>query len=121
MSYFVSPREETDLNVDEAILTRNLDSRWPEIEVSRTSNPESNHVIEWSLRIDGRLLEGSLDKTRQVTHLDGDVRDCARFAVWFRSLIPDRYELAFYDEAYSADVELTEMTTEDEVAAPFLL
>jgi hypothetical protein len=34
--------------------------------------------------------------------------------------VPARYGLAFYDEGYSADVELTAGTKESELAEPFL-
>lgn len=65
------------------------------------------------------MLTGSLDRTGQVIALDGWLEDCAVFAVWFRFLVPVEQQLAFYDEAYSADVELGTATTAEELIAPF--
>ena len=65
-------------------------------------------------------LDGTLTNDANVVHLDGDVRACATFALWFRSQVPTEQDLLFYDEGYSADVPLLVETTKDELVAPFL-
>ena len=85
------------------------------------TNPASNHALEWVVAIADHRSEGSLDKTGQVVHLVGDLEDCAHFATWYRTLVPARYGLAFYDEGYSADVELADGTNEPQLKEPFLV
>jgi hypothetical protein len=121
MSYFVSPRQQTDLRVDAAELAKGIQARWQGVDVRFPANPASNHALEWVLAVADRRLEGSLDKAGQVVHLVGDVEDCARFATWYRTLVPARYGLAFYDEGYSADVELADGTNELQLTEPFLV
>lgn len=121
MSYFISPRQQTDLKVDAAELVKAIQARWPSVEVHFPTSSASNHGLEWVVAIADRRLEGSLDKTGQVVHLVGDVEDCARFATWYRALVPPRYGLAFYDEGYSADVELADGTNEAQLTKPFLV
>ncbi len=121
MSYFISPRQETDLRVDPTELARAIQTRWQGAEVRSPTNPASNHALEWVVATGDHRLEGSLDETGQVVHLVGDVEDCARFATWYRTLVPARYGLAFYDEGYSADVELADGTNELQLTEPFLV
>jgi len=121
MSYFISPREQTDLRVDPTELAEAIQTRWQGADVRFATNPASNHALEWVVTIANRSLEGSLDKTEQVVHLAGDVEDCAQFAIWYRTLVPARYALAFYDEGYSADVELADGTNELQLKEPFLV
>ena len=121
MSYFISPREQTDLKVDPTDLAKALQTRWQGADVRFPTNPASNHALEWVVTTADRRLEGSLDKTGQVVHLVGDVEDCAHFATWYRTLVPARYGLTFYDEGYSADVDLAPSTDELQLTEPFLI
>ena len=121
MSYFISPREETDLRVDPQWLASSIQRQWQGAELRFPDDPGDNHSVEWTVRREGRHLEGSLDRTCQVIHLVGDVEDCAHFATWYRNVVPLRYSLAFYDEGYSADVELRANTNEAELTEPFLV
>ena len=121
MSYFISPRQQTDLRVDPTELAKAIQAQWPGTEVRFPSNPASNHALEWVVAIADHRSEGSLDKTGQVVHLVGEVENCAPFATWYRTLVPARYGLAFYDEGYSADVELADGTNEPQLKEPFLV
>lgn len=120
MSYFITPIDETDLKIPKDELVVALNTKWSTIQVTPISNPESNHLLEWKITLNARLLIGTLDKTRQVIHLDGDVRDCAEFAKWYRTQVPETYALLFYDEGFSADVALSMTMTDQEIAEPFL-
>ncbi|NEQ69983.1 MAG: hypothetical protein F6K21_31725, partial [Symploca sp. SIO2D2] len=46
---------------------------------------------------------------------DGYLEDCARFVIWFRSLVPQTQKLVFYDQGYNYHVELETRTTESEI------
>jgi hypothetical protein len=118
--YFISPPEKTDLKIDVEDLTDALRQKWPDIEIETITNPADNRALVWTIQFGDRQLDGSLDKTGLVIHLDGDIRDCAEFAVWFRSQVPARYELIFYDESYSAVCELREDTTKSQIIDTFI-
>lgn len=106
MSYFISPVEETDWKLDSSALATAIQQHWPEAEVESVSDDSSNHQLEWSIKFQDHRLEGSLDRSGQAVHLDGDIDDCAAFAVWLRSEVSDAQSLVMYDESYSVDIAL---------------
>lgn len=119
--YFISSLEEPDLKINHKSLTERLLVQQPDADVHLVDNPASNYSLEWrKLQIKEMELEGSLDKKGQAVVLYGHEIDCAIFAVWFRSQVPDEYKLAFYDEGYSACVELEKETTVEQLIEPFL-
>lgn len=120
MSYFISPVDNTAPQILVDTLVALLHSKWPQVEIEPINNPNSNHLLQWKLSLNSRLLIGTLDKTQQVIHLSGDIRDCAHFAHWYRTQMDEAYPLAFYDEGFSADVLLSADTTEQQITGPFL-
>lgn len=119
MNYFVSPAAKTDLIIDPTQLATHLKSQWREVEIRPIKNPQREYSLEWIISMEGRDLEGALEKTGQAVILDGDVSDCAKFSLWLRSLIDPKYPLFFYDEGYSADIELQQKTTEEQIVNLF--
>ncbi len=101
-------------------MERFLRGRWPDAYVNIVANPDSHHVVEWRINLDGQLLEGSLDRGGQAIHIDADVFRSAQFALWFRTIVPPQQPLVFYDEGYSSDVSLTEATRLSEVVQAFV-
>ena len=120
MSYFVSPRNSTSWHISEKDFATALHSRWPSADIRAVSNPQSNHTVEWRIQLGEKQLEGSLDRAGQAIHLDGDIFSSAQFALWFRSIVPSQQTLVFYDEGYSADVNLTNDTTVEQLTQPFM-
>lgn len=120
MKQFISPPEETEWRLDHEELARGIQARWPDAETCKVKNPASGHSLEWTLHPQARVLAGSLDRTGQIVALEGHIEDCAAFALWLRTLVPTRQRLLFYDEGYSADVEIWMETNEDHLVAPFL-
>jgi hypothetical protein len=119
MNYFVSPAAKTDLIIDPTQLATHLKSQWREVEIHPIENPQRAYSLEWIIPMESRNLEGALEKTGQAVILDGDVSDCARFSLWLRSLIDPKYPLFFYDEGYSADIELHQKTTQEQIVNLF--
>ncbi len=105
MSYFVSPRLETSLRMGPGQLADDQES-WAGAVVRSPGSSASNHALEWVVRTADLPVEGSLDRTCQVVHLEDDLLDCARFAIWYRGQVPEDYTLVFYGEGYSAKVDL---------------
>ena len=120
MNYFISPSEESDLKIDSTQLINRLKAEWPNIDIQPQDNPSRTYSLSFRIPLKNSSIEGSLERTGQCVVLDGDVQDCAKFALWLRSQVDRKYKLLFYDEAYSVDVALTLETTEYDIIKHFL-
>jgi hypothetical protein len=122
MEYLITPPEATDWKIPESDFTQHLSKQWSEIEIKKVTNPDDYYVIEWVIKSPkvGQRLDGALHRDGQGISLDGYLEECARFAVWFRSLVPQTQKLVFYDQGYNSQVELQAETTESEIMQPFL-
>jgi len=120
MNYFISPSEESDLKIDSAQLINRLKAEWANIDIQPQDNPSRTYSLSFRIPLKNRSIEGSLERTGQCVVLDGDVRDCAKFALWFYSWFDRNDKLVFYDEAYSADVALSLETTEHDIIKRFM-
>ena len=120
MNYFISPPEPTDLKIEPAELINALKAEWSNIDIQTLDNPERAYSLSFRIPLTNGILEGSLERTGQSVVLDGDVRDCAKFALWLRLQFDSKHKLLFYDEAYSADVELGSETTADDIIKCFM-
>ena len=141
IKHFVSPPERTNWRMDPGVLVRALRARWPEEELDLDEGPfedAENRLLEWRIAPDlgsgsgrdterqseGRLeegtLEGALSREADTVILVGDLRECARFAVWVRQeLIPEEQPLMFYDDAFVYSAELEKGMDEDALLAAF--
>ena len=119
MNYFISPPEATDLKIDYKKFSSQISKHWCLNKIETIDNPQRYHSLEWEILIEDRLLIGSLDRTGQVIVLDGEISDVAKFAIWTRKQISNKYKLIFYDEGYSADLELCQNTSEAEIINAF--
>ncbi len=120
MKMFISPPAETTWKVDPEQLGPRLKEFSPCVEIRAQEECSTAHRIEWTWPTPDGLVEGSLDVECTGVVVDGDVRHCAEFAVWFRTLVPKEQELLFYDEGYSADLLIFPESTAADLAAPFL-
>ncbi|MEA5511945.1 hypothetical protein VB715_19405 [Crocosphaera sp. UHCC 0190] len=122
MEYLITPPETTDWQINENELTKNLEKSWSKIKIKTISNPDDYYCLEWVIIIPetGQRLDGALHRDLQGISLDGYIKDCAAFAVWFRSLVSPSQQLVFYDQGYNSHIELQENTTELEIVEPFL-
>jgi hypothetical protein len=120
MNYFISPSEETDLKIDSVQLIHRLKEKWSNIDIHTLDNPARAYSLSFRIPLENSSIEGSLERTGQCVVLEGDVQNCANFALWLRSWIDHKYKLLFYDEAYSADIELGMETTEYDIVKRFM-
>jgi hypothetical protein len=86
--------------------------------IQANMDEQSTRSLTWVMNIDGRRLDGYLLRHGHLV-LDGDIRDCSQFAIWYRQQVPQEIKLVFYDESYSADIELTSETTDQDVVTSF--
>ncbi|MBD1804192.1 hypothetical protein H6F98_01715 [Microcoleus sp. FACHB-SPT15] len=70
--------------------------------------------------IGNRTEDGALHRDGQGISLDGYLEDCARFVIWFRSIVPQTQKLVSYAQGYNCHVELQAETTESEIIQVFL-
>ncbi|OAD19618.1 hypothetical protein THIOM_004737 [Candidatus Thiomargarita nelsonii] len=120
MKYLISTPKPTNLTIKPTQFTSHLKAKWLNIDIHTINNPKRVYGLEWVMPMENGNLEGLLERTGQCIALDGDVRDCAKFALWFRSLVDNQYPLFFYDQAYSADLELREYTTKNDIVKCFM-
>lgn len=116
--FFVSPSARTDLEIPPEDLKRALVSRWPNVQIENVE--DGNRSFTWSLNAANGLLDGYLNRKRQVVVLDGDVRDCAEFAQWYRQFVDSRFELVFYDDGYTNSVPVTSGVSVRELSSPWI-
>ncbi|NES19073.1 MAG: hypothetical protein F6K41_09110 [Symploca sp. SIO3E6] len=120
MEYLVTPPESTNWKINESEFIQHLEKQWSGIEIWKTTNPDDYHTLEWVLKVSGTedRLDGALHRDGQGISLDGYLEDCARFVIWFRSLVPQSQKLVFYDQGYNCHIELETTTTESEIMHP---
>jgi hypothetical protein len=119
-SYFISPPEATEWRLDQQAFEGLLRAQWPDVDVRRDPDPEINYPFSWTFQGQRGPVEGSLDRDGQAVALDADLEDAARFAVWLRGPVPPEQPLVFYDESYSASVQLTSETDEASITGAFV-
>jgi hypothetical protein len=122
MEYLVTPPEPTNWKINEPDFIQHLKKQWSDIEIHKVANPDDYYALEWIVKVSGieQRLDGALHRDGQGISLDAYLEDCARFAIWFRSLVPQTQKLVFYDQGYNCHVELEAETTESEIMQPFL-
>jgi hypothetical protein len=109
MNYFVIT--ESEGAVSPGAFTRLLKSRWPLATVEEVHNPANSHALEFSVPMMHSLVEGSLNREGCSIVFIGDLRDCADFALWCRTLLPPNEPATFCDESMSGSLELGSTTT----------
>jgi hypothetical protein len=96
-AYLVSPMSEgADFQVDEDLMFRSLQETWIGIEIQQQV-PNSTYALRWEAQIRGGTVLGGLQGNRQAISIEtSDKTVVAEFAVWYRSLIPDKHRLFLY-------------------------
>ena len=118
MKFFVTPPAETKWKMDPSVFLSILLARWPEARIERLITSE-HFSFKWEVQMSVGELEGRFFADGRGVVLDAELEDCATVALWFRSLVPSEQELWFYDESYSAHIDLRPDTTAATVAAAF--
>ncbi len=110
MNYFFIPQREGVLPHVQSFLEF-LRSRWPQARVKEVLNTLSVHALEFNIPMPHSQLDGSLHRGGGAVVFVGDIRDCAEFALWCRSIIPRGESATFCDESMSATLELDATTS----------
>jgi hypothetical protein len=110
MNYFFITRREGVLPHVQSFLEL-LRSRWPQAQVKEVLNPLSVHALEFEIPMPHSRIYGSLHRGGGAVVFVGDIRDCAEFALWCRSIIPSGEAATFCDESMSGTLNLDATTT----------
>jgi hypothetical protein len=110
MNYFFITRREGVLPHAQSFRQR-LRLRWPQAQAEEVADPTSVHALEFDIPMPHSRLQGSLHRRGNGVVFVGDLRDCAEFALWCRSIIPSGEVPTFCDESMSGTVELDATTT----------
>lgn len=118
MKFLVSFLNENEFRVDPKSFVEHLHIKWPTAEVREVSDPGDPYLLEWILPI-GYRIDGALHRSLTTISLEGGLEDCASFAVWYRTLVPSKNGLLFFDQGYHAHVNLQDETTEQQIVDAF--
>jgi hypothetical protein len=109
MNYFIITKSEGAVSPGD--FTRLLKSQWPMATVEEVRNPASSHALEFSVPMEHSQVDGSINREGCSIVFIGDIRDCANFALWCRTLLPPNERATFCDETMSGSLELGTSTT----------
>lgn len=120
-SFFISSTTESDWAFDPDALARAIQQRYSDADVRGPQTPADAYQLHWTVATGSDVpLEGALDREGDGLTLDGDVGDCAQFAVWVQAVAPAGAELSFYDEGYTSAIVLEPTTREEDLVAAFV-
>ncbi|MEP7288967.1 MAG: hypothetical protein ABI947_24705 [Chloroflexota bacterium] len=114
MAYFISPLEESDLELQVETFVQQLGAHWPDLEILKPV-PGDTYLVSWSLSIEGFRQLGGIQMGRQIVSIDDFPLGAAKFAVWYRTQIPSKHKLFIYHESSDQEFELLSTTTEEEL------
>lgn len=116
--FLIGAPVEIDWCLSEDDFEHQLRTRWNNVEVHRLP-PERTNAVNATIEDEGPTVIIGLQRNGSTVTVDGDLDQAITIAMWYRGLVPREHPLLFFDEAFTADVELTPDTTAEELAAPF--
>ena len=120
MDYFLIAPE--GWGISEQQFTRIITTRWPATIFKKVANPGDAHThsLEFQLPMEESTLYGALNRDGSAIIYFGDLRDCAKFALWYQSVVsPEALPLLLCDESYNRSIELQAGTTVEEILHAF--
>ncbi|PTL83547.1 hypothetical protein [Vitiosangium sp. GDMCC 1.1324] len=117
MKYFVIT--ESDDLVLAPDFARLLCAHWPQATVEPVSDPASSYALEFRIPMAHSHVDGSLNRAGSAIAFIGDLRDCAEFALWCRSIAPPSESLTLCDESMSGTLALESATTAADILQAF--
>jgi hypothetical protein len=107
------PRESLDTDY----FVEQLRKKWPEAEIHYIPDPKD--AILWFNIADDFGPEGRFMGTG-ISYRTGSHLHNADFALWYRTIVPDEWELKLYDSGlYFAIISITKETTREQIMAGF--
>jgi len=119
VKFLISPLDENQFRVDPKSFVEQLRAKWMDAEVREIKDAVDPYLLEWILPI-GYRIDGALHRSLTTISLEGSLEDCAIFAVWYRTFVPSKYGLLFFDQGYHGHVNLHNETTEQQLIDAFM-
>lgn len=119
MDYIASIGEKTNWKKDPKEIVADLSKNWPSADIRFIGDASKNFSYEWGVQISGQSLDGMLHKDGTALTLDGEIQDCALFAIWFRTEVPKEIKMLFYNQSYTIKIPLEEKTTVSDIVEAF--
>lgn len=118
-SFLICAPQETEWRVDNDRFETLLRSRWPEVTVRHHDDPGRTYPVDADVTQDGATFTVMLERDGSTLSIEGTAEQAAAVAHWWRRQAPADQELAFFDQGYSAQVDLTDDMSVAQIAAPF--
>jgi hypothetical protein len=113
MDYFLMAQDRRSIAVERFIEL--LRARWPTSSIKTLPDPEDHHSVEFELPMEASTLLGSLNREGSTVIFYGAIRDCAGFALWFQSVVPELCPLLMFDEGHDRSIDLQPDTTASDI------
>ena len=118
--YTISPLEDIDLKTDVDHFVEQLRRQWPDAEVHFISDSTANSYLQWKIETDNNTILGDLGGQNSVWFKSYNRSDVAKFALWYRTILPYQHRLFLYKDSLSHQpIELTSHTSEVDIIAGF--
>lgn len=78
-----------------------LERDWPAAVIRERQGSQESRDVVWTYSEGGRELEGYSHVDGTCIYLDSPLDLAARFALWFRRLVPPDAQLVFCDDSYN--------------------
>jgi len=119
VKYLISPPEDSSWTFDREALISALQRDWRVLSLGGPSPVAEGNDVTWRIETGVGSLVGNQHKDGQTQGLDGDLQAVARYAAWWREVVPDHQPLVLYDEGLTAIMDLRPKITENEVVVEF--
>jgi hypothetical protein len=120
--YLIGPIEDSHWRMDIDHFLISLKASWPNVcfRFETAGNTTSMFYWEQGSPEEGDEIHGVMFEDRQRVSLESfgnEIQNCARFALWYRWLVPFEQRLVLFDRVWYRRVELTSTTTEEYLVA----
>ncbi|CAL9566756.1 hypothetical protein QWL27_24835 [Streptomyces thermocarboxydus] len=109
--------EDKSRGVRRADLIAALERDWPTAVILERQGSQKSRDVVWSYTNDSQELEGYSHVDGTCIYLDSPLALAARFALWYRGLVPAEIDLVFCDDGYSFDGSIEAGMSVDDVIA----
>ena len=114
MDYDLIPRGGWGVPVQR--LAQQMRARWPAARVVESDDPDNRWVVEFHGPMPHSEVRGNIRRKVNAMVFTGDLRDCAEFALWCRSVVPTEELLLMCDQG---SLRLNEGMTVDDILGTF--
>ncbi|WP_330300377.1 hypothetical protein [Streptomyces sp. NBC_00503] len=109
--------EDQSRRVRRSDLIAALERDWPTAVVRESQGSQESRDVVWTYAEDGQELEGYSHVDGTCIYLDSPLGLAARFALWFRGLVPEGIDLVFCDDGYNFSGSIETGMSVDDVSA----